>query len=110
MIGEIAVPIEQTTGNVLLPIIQREQILKRIEKLPEEQKQKIRDDRLIHKRDSLIATGSGNLKEGKIKFDVNLQTGISLADKDLNRALTLKYEFLRKKLHETGKSSFHYHE
>ena len=62
----------------------------------------LRDDRIINKEESIIAKGKGNLAEGKIKFDVNIQMGLSLKDKDLNKSISIKYELLRRTFMNKG--------
>ncbi|CAN1167897.1 hypothetical protein LINPERPRIM_LOCUS18923 [Linum perenne] len=123
MIGEIAVPIEQTKGDFLIQIINKEQIRKKLAKLQQEERSKIayihistiqiiikstmkiginapmeleiRDDRLINEEESIIAKGEGNLGVGILKFDINLQQGISLTDGNLDSAIVIKYELKR---------------
>ncbi|CAN1142317.1 hypothetical protein LINPERPRIM_LOCUS25963 [Linum perenne] len=123
MIGEIAVPIEQTKGDFLIQIINKEQIRKKLEKLQQEERSKIayihistiqiiikstmkiginapmeleiRDDRLINEEESIIAKGEGNLGVGILKFDINLQQGLSLTDGNLDSAIVIKYELKR---------------
>ncbi|CAN1143331.1 hypothetical protein LINPERPRIM_LOCUS26462 [Linum perenne] len=123
MIGEIAVPIEQTKGDFLIQIINKEQIRKKLAKLQQEERRKIayihistiqiiikstmkiginapmeleiRDDRLINEEESIIAKGEGNLGVGILKFDINLQQGLSLTDGNLDSAIVIKYELKR---------------
>ncbi|CAN1178704.1 hypothetical protein LINPERHAP2_LOCUS33816 [Linum perenne] len=123
MIGEIAVLIEQTKGDFLIQIINKEQIRKKLAKLQQEERSKIayihistiqiiikstmkiginapmeleiRDDRLINEEESIIAKGEGNLGVGILKFDINLQQGLSLTDGNLDSAIVIKYELKR---------------
>ncbi|CAN1828250.1 hypothetical protein LINPERHAP1_LOCUS32172 [Linum perenne] len=123
MIGEIAVPIEQTKGDFLIQIINKEQIRKKLAKLQQEERSKIayihistiqiiikstmkiginapmeleiRDDRLINNEESIIAKGEGNLGVGILKFDINLQQGLSLTYGNLDSAIVIKYELKR---------------
>ncbi|CAN1145192.1 hypothetical protein LINPERHAP2_LOCUS14550 [Linum perenne] len=123
MIGEIAVPIEQTKGDFLIQIINKEQIRKKLAKLQQEERSKIayihistiqiiikstmkiginapmeleiRDDRLINEEESIIAKGEGNIGVGILKFDINLQQGLSLTDGNLDSAIVIKYELKR---------------
>ncbi|XP_071728489.1 uncharacterized protein [Rutidosis leptorrhynchoides] len=133
MIGEEPVPIEQTKGDILIPIINRKQIRDRMKQMNEKDRTKIayvhistiqiifkstfmecntpielelRDDRIIDKHESIIAKGKGNLAEGKIKFDVNIQLGLSLKDKDLNKSITIRYELLRRNFMYKGNHPF----
>ncbi|CAN1190106.1 hypothetical protein LINPERHAP2_LOCUS40283 [Linum perenne] len=55
----------------------------------------IRDDRLINDEESIIAKGEGNLGVGILKFDINLQQGLSLTDGNLDSAIVIKYELKR---------------
>ncbi|CAN1793731.1 hypothetical protein LINPERHAP1_LOCUS20085 [Linum perenne] len=55
----------------------------------------IRDDRIINQDESIIAKGSGNLNYGIIKFDINLQQGLSLTDENLDSSIIIKYELKR---------------
>ncbi|CAN1184931.1 hypothetical protein LINPERPRIM_LOCUS39264 [Linum perenne] len=99
MIGEVAIPYNQTNGNFLVQIINKEQIRKRLSKVKTEDRAKIayiristiqiiikstmklginapieleiRDDRILDQDESIIAKGSGNLNCGIIKFDIN---------------------------------------
>ncbi|CAN1142068.1 hypothetical protein LINPERPRIM_LOCUS25813 [Linum perenne] len=120
MIGEVTIPFNQTNGNFLVQIINKEQIRKRLSKVKLEERTKIayihistiqiiikstmklginapieleiRDDRILNQEESIIAKGSGNLSCGIIKFDINLQQGISLTDENLDSSIVIKYE------------------
>ncbi|CAN1273685.1 hypothetical protein LINPERPRIM_LOCUS15160 [Linum perenne] len=126
MIGEVTIPFNQTNGNFLVQIINREQIRKRLSKVKPEERTKIayihistiqiiikstmklginapieleiRDDRILNQEESIIAKGSGNLSCGIIKFDINLQQGISLTDENLDSSIVIKYELKRNDL------------
>ncbi|CAN1790681.1 hypothetical protein LINPERHAP1_LOCUS18915 [Linum perenne] len=126
MIGEVAIPFNQANGNFLVQIINKEQIRKRLSKLKTEERAKIayihistiqiiikstmklginapieleiRDDRIINQEESIIAKGSGNLSYGIIKFDINLQQGLSLTDENLDSSIIIKYELKRNNL------------
>ncbi|CAN1182785.1 hypothetical protein LINPERPRIM_LOCUS31738 [Linum perenne] len=115
MIGEVAIPFNQANGNFLVQIINKEQIRKRLSKLKPEERAKIayihistiqiiikstmklginapieleiRDDRILNQEESIIAKGSGNLSYGIIKFDINLQQGLSLTDENLDSSI-----------------------
>ncbi|CAN1309122.1 hypothetical protein LINPERPRIM_LOCUS27579 [Linum perenne] len=123
MIGEVAIPFNQANGYFLIQIINKEQIRKRLSKLKTEERIKIsfihistiqiiikstmklginapieleiRDDRIINQDESIIAKGSGNLNCGIIKFDTNLQQGLSLTDENLDSSIIIKYELKR---------------
>ncbi|CAN1262623.1 hypothetical protein LINPERPRIM_LOCUS11344 [Linum perenne] len=123
MIGEVAIPFNQANGIFLVQIINKEQIRKRLSKLKPEERAKIayihistiqiiikstmklginapieleiRDDRIINQEESIIAKGSGNLSYGIIKFDINLQQGLSLTDENLDSSIIIKYELKR---------------
>ncbi|CAN1793728.1 hypothetical protein LINPERHAP1_LOCUS20085 [Linum perenne] len=123
MIGEVAIPFNQANENFLIQIINKEQIRKRLSKLKTEERIKIayihistiqiiikstmklginapieleiRDDRIINQDESIIAKGSGNLNYGIIKFDINLQQGLSLTDENLDSSIIIKYELKR---------------
>ncbi|CAN1121961.1 hypothetical protein LINPERPRIM_LOCUS2498 [Linum perenne] len=123
MIGEVTIPFNQTNGNFLVQIINKEQIRKRLSKVKSEERTKIayihistiqiiikstmklginapieleiRDDRILNQEESIIAKGSGNLSCGIIKFDINLQQGISLTDENLDSSIVIKYELKR---------------
>ncbi|CAN1184294.1 hypothetical protein LINPERHAP2_LOCUS36888 [Linum perenne] len=58
----------------------------------------IRDDRIIDQEESILAKGSGNLNCGIIKFDINLQQGLSLTDENLDSSIVIKYELKREDL------------
>ncbi|CAN1768744.1 hypothetical protein LINPERHAP1_LOCUS10794 [Linum perenne] len=120
MIGEVTIPFNQTNGNFLVQIINKEQIRKMLSKVKPEERTKIayihistiqiiikstmklginapieleiRDDRILNQEESIIAKGSGNLSCGIIKFDINLQQGISLTDENLDSSIVIKYE------------------
>ncbi|CAN1184973.1 hypothetical protein LINPERPRIM_LOCUS39246 [Linum perenne] len=126
MIGEVAIPFNQANGNFLVQIINKEQIRKRLSKLKPEERAKIayihistiqiiikstmklginapieleiRDDRIINQEESIIAKGSGNLSYGIIKFDINLQQGLSQTDENLDSSIIIKYELKRDNL------------
>ncbi|CAN1255106.1 hypothetical protein LINPERPRIM_LOCUS8883 [Linum perenne] len=126
MIGEVTIPFNQTNGNFLVQIINREQIRKRLSKVKPKERTKIayihistiqiiikstmklginapieleiRDDRILNQEESIIAKGSGNLSCGIIKFDINLQQGISLTDENLDSSIVIKYELKRNDL------------
>ncbi|CAN1729024.1 hypothetical protein LINPERHAP1_LOCUS459 [Linum perenne] len=126
MIGEVAIPFNQANGNFLVQIINKEQIGKRLSKLKIEERRKIayihistiqiiikstmkiginapieleiRDDRLLDQDESIIAKGLGNLSCGIIKFDINLQQGLSLTDENLDSSIVIKYGLKREDL------------
>ncbi|CAN1269747.1 hypothetical protein LINPERPRIM_LOCUS13693 [Linum perenne] len=132
MIGEVAIPFNQANGNFLIQIINKEQIRKRVNKLKTEERikiayihistiqiiikstmklginapidLKIRDDRIINQEESIIAKGSGNLNCGIIKFDINLQQGLSLTD--LDSSIVIKYELKRDNLMKENSKPF----
>ncbi|CAN1145390.1 hypothetical protein LINPERPRIM_LOCUS7251 [Linum perenne] len=123
MIGEVAIPFNQANGNFLVQIINKEQIRKRLSKVKTEERAKIayihistiqiiikstmklginapieleiRDDRILNQDESIIAKGSGNLNCGIIKFDINLQQGLSLTVENLDSSIIIKYELKR---------------
>ncbi|CAN1812090.1 hypothetical protein LINPERHAP1_LOCUS26430 [Linum perenne] len=123
MIGEVTIPFNQANGNFLVQIINKEQIRKRLSKVKTEERAKIayihistiqiiikstmklginapieleiRDDRIIDQEENIIAKGSGNLNCGIIKFDINLQQGLSLTDENLDSSIVIKYELKR---------------
>jgi hypothetical protein len=64
------------------------------------------EDARLNKKYSTIARGSGNLKFGKIKFDINLQIGLSLKDTDLNRSIVVHYRLKDQSLMRTGNYPF----
>ncbi|CAN1269752.1 hypothetical protein LINPERPRIM_LOCUS13694 [Linum perenne] len=134
MIGEVAIPFNQANGNFLIQIINKEQIRKRVNKLKTEERIKIayihistiqiiikstmklginalieleiRDDRIINQEESIIAKGSGNLNCGIIKFDINLQQGLSLTDENLDSSIVIKYELKREDLMKENSKPF----
>ena len=133
--GEFPVKIQDTKGNVTVPIIQKDQILKKISSIKNKEAQKkigwihistlqillkstmkiginapmklsLRDNRLINESEALLAQGNGNLGAGKIKFNINIFGSFSLLDTDLSRSIILDYELLRKDLMKEGNSPF----
>ncbi|CAN1254792.1 hypothetical protein LINPERPRIM_LOCUS8765 [Linum perenne] len=134
MIGEVAIPFNQANGNFIVQIINKEQIRKRLSKLKPEERAKIayihistiqiiikstmklginapieleiRDDRILNQEESIIAKGSGNLSYGIIKFDINLQQGLSLTDENLDSSIIIKYELKRDDLMKENSKSF----
>ncbi|CAN1342479.1 hypothetical protein LINPERPRIM_LOCUS39468 [Linum perenne] len=66
----------------------------------------IRDDRIINQEESIIAKGSGNLSYGIIKFDINLQQGLSLTDENLDSSIIIKYELKRDDLMKENSKPF----
>ncbi|CAN1781795.1 hypothetical protein LINPERHAP1_LOCUS15566 [Linum perenne] len=134
MIGEVAIPFNQANGNFLVQIINKEQIGKRLSKLKIEKRKKIayihistiqiiikstmklginapieleiRDDRLLDQDESIIAKGLGNLSCGIIKFDINLQQGLSLSDENLDSSIVIKYELKREDLMKENSKPF----
>ncbi|CAN1339876.1 hypothetical protein LINPERPRIM_LOCUS38652 [Linum perenne] len=66
----------------------------------------IRDDRIIDQEENIIAKGSGNLNCGIIKFDINLQQGLSLTDENLDSSIVIKYELKREDLMKENSKSF----
>ncbi|CAN1121963.1 hypothetical protein LINPERPRIM_LOCUS2498 [Linum perenne] len=134
MIGEVTIPFNQTNGNFLVQIINKEQIRKRLSKVKSEERTKIayihistiqiiikstmklginapieleiRDDRILNQEESIIAKGSGNLSCGIIKFDINLQQGISLTDENLDSSIVIKYELKRDDLMKENSKPF----
>ncbi|CAN1128081.1 hypothetical protein LINPERPRIM_LOCUS29975, partial [Linum perenne] len=67
---------------------------------------RIRDDRIIDQEESIIAKGSGNLNCGIIKFDINLQQGLSLTDENLDSSIVIKYELKREDLMKENNKPF----
>ncbi|CAN1188540.1 hypothetical protein LINPERPRIM_LOCUS35449 [Linum perenne] len=134
MIEEVAIPYNQTNGNFLVQIINKEQIRKRLSKVKTEERAKIayihistiqiiikstmklginapieleiRDDRILDQDESIIAKGSGNLNCGIIKFDINLQQGLSLTDENLDSSIIIKYELKRDDLMKENSKPF----
>ncbi|CAN1152907.1 hypothetical protein LINPERHAP2_LOCUS19048 [Linum perenne] len=134
MIGEVAIPYNQTNGNFLVQIINKEQIRKRLSKVKTEERAKIayihistiqiiikstmklginapieleiRDDRILDQDESIIAKGSGNLNCCIIKFDINLQQGLSLTDENLDLSIIIKYELKRDDLMKENSKPF----
>ncbi|CAN1120420.1 hypothetical protein LINPERHAP2_LOCUS182 [Linum perenne] len=134
MIGEVTIPFNQANGNFLVQIISKEQIRKRLSKVKTEERTKIayihistfqiiikstmklginapieleiRDDRIIDQEESIIAKGSGNLNCGIIKFDINLQQGLSLTDENLDSSIVIKYELKREDLMKENSKPF----
>lgn len=134
MIGEEQIAIENTAGNVKLSILNKEQIVRKLKNIKEKDRKKIsyvhiatiqtifkslfmegidspielelRDDRLKSEKDSVIARGAGNLAHGRIKFDINLQIALALADKDLDRSITIKYKLNRTDFMKEGNHPF----
>ncbi|CAN1142074.1 hypothetical protein LINPERPRIM_LOCUS25814 [Linum perenne] len=134
MIGEVTIPFNQTDGNFLVQIINKEQIRKRLSKVKLEERTKIayihistiqiiikstmklginapieleiRDDRILNQEESIIAKGSGNLSCGIIKFDINLQQGISLTDENLDSSIVIKYELKKDDLMKENSKPF----
>ncbi|CAN1147919.1 hypothetical protein LINPERPRIM_LOCUS37790 [Linum perenne] len=66
----------------------------------------IRDDRLLDQEESIIAKGLGNLSCGIIKFDINLQQGLSLTDENLDSSIVIKYELKREDLMKENSKPF----
>ncbi|CAN1249803.1 hypothetical protein LINPERPRIM_LOCUS7250 [Linum perenne] len=134
MIGEVVIPFNQANGNILVQIINKEQIRKRLSKVKTEERAKIayihistiqiiikstiklginvpieleiRDDRILNQDESIIAKGSGNLNCGIIKFDINLQQGLSLTDENLDSSIIIKYELKRDDLMKENSKPF----
>ncbi|CAN1136086.1 hypothetical protein LINPERPRIM_LOCUS20873, partial [Linum perenne] len=134
MIGEVTIPFNQANGNFLIQVINKEQIKKRLSKVKTEERTKIayihistiqiiikstmklginapieleiRDDRIINQEESIIAKGSGNLNCGIIKFDINLQQGLSLTDENLDSSIVIKYELKREDLMKENSKPF----
>ncbi|CAN1842101.1 hypothetical protein LINPERHAP1_LOCUS36740 [Linum perenne] len=126
MIGDVTIPFNKANGNFLIQVINKEQIKKRLGKIKTEERTKIayihistiqiiikttmkleinspieleiRDYRIIDQEESIIAKGSGNLNRGIIKFDINLQQGLSLTDENLDSLIVIKYELKREDL------------
>lgn len=119
MTGEIAIPTETTSGTAVISALDTKQIKERIKTFPEEKRKKIafihistlqiilkstfmagvdlpleislQDARIKNPAQARIAEGSCNLKYKKVKFDINLQIGLSLKDKDLDRSIIFGY-------------------
>ncbi|CAN1165993.1 hypothetical protein LINPERPRIM_LOCUS34052 [Linum perenne] len=134
IIGEVAIPFNQANGNFLVQIINKDQIGKILSKLKIEERKKIayihistiqiiikstmklginapieleiRDDRLLDQDESIIAKGLGNLSCGIIKFDINLQQGLSLTDDNLDSSIVIKYELKREDLMKENSKPF----
>lgn len=134
MIGEEQIAIENTTGNVKLSFLNKGQIVNKLKSIKEKDRKKIgfvhiatiqtifkslfmegidspieielRDDRMKDEKNAVIAKGFGNLAHGRIKFDINLQIALALADKDLDRSITIKYKLDRPNFMKEGNHPF----
>ncbi|AES67244.1 viral movement protein [Medicago truncatula] len=134
MIEEEAISIENTQGNIFISTIQKTQIEKRIETFSEKEKSKsgyihistiqilikstfmkgidspleiaLEDSRILDKRQATIAQVKCNLKYEKIKFDINLQMGLSLKDKDLDRSIVFHYKLENSNFMKKGNHPF----
>ncbi|CAN1842102.1 hypothetical protein LINPERHAP1_LOCUS36740 [Linum perenne] len=134
MIGDVTIPFNKANGNFLIQVINKEQIKKRLGKIKTEERTKIayihistiqiiikttmkleinspieleiRDYRIIDQEESIIAKGSGNLNRGIIKFDINLQQGLSLTDENLDSLIVIKYELKREDLMKENNKQF----
>ncbi|AES65923.1 cell-to-cell movement protein [Medicago truncatula] len=127
--GEEAISIENTQGNIVKFTIHKTQIEKRIETFSEKEKSKIGyihistiqilikstfvkgiDSPLeIALEDSMILDKRQvkcNLKYGKLKFDINLQMGLSLKDKDLDRSIVFLYKLENSNFMKKGNHHF----
>jgi len=132
--GEEAIPIETTNGKIAISTINKEQIIKRLETFSENERRKIgyihistiqflikstfmkginspleialEDSRILDKNHAMIAKGKCNLKDGKIKFDINLQIGLSLKDIDLDRSIVFHYKMENPKFMKEGNHPF----
>lgn len=131
MEGEVFAPTEQTQ-SIIIPIIRSNQIRQQLRSMPLNQAEKmttvfvssiqllfkstfqpgedtplrlrIRDDRYV--RGGTIVSASGNLSETKIMFQINLRASRAIKDKDLDRSLTLWYDFERHDLLRPGNHPF----
>lgn len=134
MMGEVPVPIEKADGKIAIPIINKSQIDKRKKAFPEQDRSKINwihistiqiiikstfmkgidaplslhleDSRINNPKVATIAQGKCNLKYGKVKFDVNLQMGMSLKDNDLDRSILFGYQLGNPTLMKKGNHPF----
>jgi len=133
MVGEIPILMESTDGSVVITMIDKEQIDERLKHLSMEKRKKIGyihistiqiiikstfmtgidselelliEDARMNKNKSLITKGEGNLKYGKLKFDINLQIGLSLKDIDLNRSIVIHYRLKDQDLMRSGNHPF----
>ncbi|AES97390.1 cell-to-cell movement protein [Medicago truncatula] len=115
MIGEEAISIENTQGNIVTSTINKTQIEKRIETFSEKEKSKIgyihiSTIQILIKSTFMKGIDSPleicNLKYGKIKFDINLQMGLSLKDKDLDRSIVFHYKLENSNFMKKGNHPF----
>ncbi|XP_060202785.1 uncharacterized protein LOC132631210 [Lycium barbarum] len=133
--GEIAVPQEQTEGDMLILMVNKKAIQAKIASLKRESGRHkikflhisvmqillkstfsagidapirflIRDDRIQNEHESVIATGNGNLVGETLKFNINLQLSMSLMDQDLDKAVIIKYKLDRTPLMKKGNHPF----
>ncbi|XP_045831015.1 uncharacterized protein LOC123922332 [Trifolium pratense] len=134
MTGEEAIPIDSTHGNIVISTIDTAQLKERIKTFSENERSKIgyihistiqilikstfmkginspleialKDSRILDTDQATIAKGNCNLKYGKIKFDINLQIGLSLKDKDLDRSIVFHYKMKNKNFMKKGNHPF----
>jgi len=126
--------LKTTQRNIVIFTIDKTQIEKRIETFSEKEKSKIgyihistiqilikstfmkgidspleialEDSRILDKRQATISQGKCNLKYGKIKFDINLQMGLSLKDKDLDESIVFHYKLENSNFMKKGNHPF----
>ena len=135
MMGEVSIPIDEAAGTVALSLVNKEQINERLKKIKDSKiKSSIKyinintiqiiikglfresidtsmdleliDDRINDDQDKIIASGACNLKFRKVKFDVTLQTTLSLLDSDLDKSMLVNYDFKRIDLFKEGNHPF----
>lgn len=132
--GEEAIPMSQTTGKVHIPVIDADQIKNESSKISVRKQTKLRwihistiqiilkstydegissqislrltDERFTDPNNALIAEGKGDLKFGKIKFNLNYRVSMCLADANLENAVTLRYKLLDENLMRRGNHPF----
>nr|WCL16039.1 movement protein [Chrysanthemum yellow edge associated virus 1] len=133
MFGEEPVPIETTQGDVRIPLINKQQLINKIKKTNKPSHLfgyvhistiqillkstfargidspitlELFDNRFINTNNALISTGSGNLQEGLLKFDINIQTSVAILDKHLEDAVILKYKLEKTNFMKQGNHPF----
>ncbi|KAL8239082.1 hypothetical protein R6Q59_015649 [Mikania micrantha] len=131
---EQSVDISDTTGKVFLPLLTKEEITKKLNRLKPELKRKINtvhlgtvkiliksyfreginspiqmaliDDRINSRTNCVLGAAKGNLAYSKFMFTVYPKFGISLQTVNLNKILSFIHEFERSDLMNKGDKVF----
>ena len=131
---EKALNIEATSNKIEIPLLEKKELIQRIQKINEKDQCKIGwicigsiqmiisatsregidtpidlallDDRIINKKEAILGIIRGNLKYQKLIFNIFPKIAYNLADRDFDRTLSLIQDFKRQDFMREGNKPY----